>query len=241
MVHRSTASHPRRTIFSGRNSERTHHRCKAIASYVKCPTPNEVAPARRLGALHQRCTFNKTALSTRRRTYLLRTTLTMIAILVFGCSLTLAQSPATEWRAATDAELKALLPARATVGKEHIETEMRAASGVTNGHGRFLAGVVLITAGYSADGKYSHYLITQVPVQIGALTLPAGDYVFGWQRNEDQLDVHFYEAATGTSRGSVPATRIVGSGRVESFKIWPPRVKPLIQIGRFGMPYRIPK
>ena len=51
------------------------------------------------------------------------------------------------WRQATDAELASLLPARAPVEKEHIETEMRTASGIVNGHGRFIAGVVLLTAG----------------------------------------------------------------------------------------------
>jgi hypothetical protein len=198
------------------------NRTIALSSHAKRRTPYEVAPTRRQGAFALK-------------------TLAILAAIILSTSVAVAQSPTPDWRAATEAELKALLPARATVGKEHIETEMRAASGVTNGHGRFLAGVVLITAGYSADGKYSHYLITQVPVQIGDLTLPAGEYVFGWQRGEDQLDVHFYEAATGTSRGSVIATRIPGSSRVESFKIWPPRIKPILQIGRFGMTYRIPK
>jgi hypothetical protein len=31
---------------------------------------------------------------------------------------------------------------------------MRTASGIVNSHGRAIAGVVLITAGYSADGNY---------------------------------------------------------------------------------------
>ncbi|MEO6803717.1 MAG: hypothetical protein ABI197_10810 [Granulicella sp.] len=118
---------------------------------------------------------------------------------------------------------------------------MRSASGVTNGHGRFFAGIVLITAGYSADGKYSHYLITQVPIEIGDVSLPAGEYVLGWKRGDETLDVKFYDAATGAPRGSVEAVRIANSSRVESFKIWPPRTKSLIQIGRFGMPYRISK
>src|ERR1035441_1822497 len=52
------------------------------------------------------------------------------------------------------------------VESEHIETEMRTASGIVDGRGRFIAGVVLITAGYSAEGKYSHYLIVQAPVEI---------------------------------------------------------------------------
>ena len=66
-----------------------------------------------------------------------------------------AQKPA--WRQATDAELAAFLPSRAPVGSEHIETEMRTASGIVDGHGHFIAGVVLLTAGYSVEGKYSHY------------------------------------------------------------------------------------
>jgi hypothetical protein len=86
------------------------------------------------------------------------------------------------WRQATDAELAALLPARAPVEKEHIETEMRTASGITDGKGHFIAGVVLITAGYSADGKYSHYLVVQSPVRVGGVSLAPGEYVFGWQR-----------------------------------------------------------
>jgi hypothetical protein len=152
-----------------------------------------------------------------------------------------SQSTDSPWRSATPAELQALLPARAPVQQEHIETEMRSASGVTNGHGKFFAGVVLITAGYSADGKYSHYLIAQVPVQIGDISLPAGEYVFGWERGEDVLNVHFYDAATGTPRGTVPATRIANVTRVESFRIWPQHYKALIQIGRFGIPYRLQK
>lgn len=148
-----------------------------------------------------------------------------------------AQSTVSGWRSATERELQALLPARATVEKEHIETEMRTASGVTDGRGRFVAGVVLITAGYSADGKYSHYFITQVPLQVGALSLPPGDYVFGWQRAADSLDVHFYDAATGGPRGDVIAKRL-GDTRVESFKIWPAPGKSMLQIGRFGVAYR---
>ena len=64
-------------------------------------------------------------------------------------------SPAQKsaWRQATDAELASLLPARAQVEKEHIETEMRTASGIVNGRGHTIAGVVLLTAGYSAEGK----------------------------------------------------------------------------------------
>lgn len=143
------------------------------------------------------------------------------------------------WHAATQSDLRALLPARATVEKEHIETEMRTASGITDGHGKFIAGVVLITAGYSADGKYSHYLIVQQPISIGRLSFPPGEYVFGWQRGEDALNVNFYIAASGKYLGTVVAHRIPASSRVESFRLWPPNEREFIQIGRFGLPYEI--
>ena len=67
------------------------------------------------------------------------------------------------WRSATSEELSTALPLRAPVEKERIETEMRTASGIVNSHGKVIAGVVLITAGYSADGKYSHYLSSKRP------------------------------------------------------------------------------
>lgn len=148
-----------------------------------------------------------------------------------------AQRPA--WREATDAELSALLPARAQVEKEHIETESSTASGITDGKGHFIAGIVLITAGYSADGKYSHYLIVQSPMAIDGVHLTPGEYVFGYSRDGDGLSVRLYEALTGKPVGIAKATRIPGAGMVRSLRILPPGEKPLIQIGRFGIPYEL--
>jgi len=154
---------------------------------------------------------------------------------------TLLQAQKTAWRQASDAELASLLPARAQVEREHIETEMRTASGIVNGRGRYVAGVVLLTAGYSAEGKYSHYLIVQTPVRIGGVALKPGEYVFGWTKAQsgEVLSVHFYEAATGAPVGSTEAHLIAGQTRVESLHIWPPTEKSLIQIGRFGIPYEL--
>jgi hypothetical protein len=143
------------------------------------------------------------------------------------------------WRQATDAELASLLPARAPVVKEHIETELRTASGIVNGHGRYIAGIVLITAGYSADGKYSHYLVVQAPIRIGGVPLKPGEYVFGYTHSGDVLTVHFNEASTGALVGTADAHLIAGSSRVASLRIWPPGEKALIQIGRFGIPYEL--
>ncbi len=145
------------------------------------------------------------------------------------------------WRAATESELKTLLPARAPVQQERIETEMRTASGITDGHGKFIAGVVLITAGYSADGKYSHFFLTQVPLKIGSFRLAPGDYLIGWQHLENGtgLNVSFYEAASGKPLGSVDATLNPAITRVESFRVWPPVDHSLMQIGRFTFGYQI--
>ena len=170
---------------------------------------------------------------------LIETAILCGVLLLVLCPCSYAQK--TAWRQATDAELGSLLPARAPVEKEHIETEMRTASGIVNSRGRFIAGVVLLTAGYSADGKYSHYLIVQTPIRVGGILLKPGDYAFGWARAQagDALSVHFHEAATGTLVGTTDAHRLAGSSRVESLHIWPPGDKALIQIGRFGIPYEL--
>jgi hypothetical protein len=132
---------------------------------------------------------------------------------------------------------------RAQVENEHIETEMRTASGIVNGRGRYIAGVVLLTAGYSAEGKYSHYLVVQVPISIGGVALRPGTYAFGWRRADegDVLNVHFNDATMGNLVGTTEAHLILESSRVESLHIWPPDDKGLIQIGRFGIPYKLGK
>ena len=152
-----------------------------------------------------------------------------------------AQAEKSTWRQATDAELASLLPARAPVEKEHIETEMRTASGIVNARGHYIAGVVLLTAGYSADGKYSHYLVVQTPITIGGIAFKPGEYVFGWTRTQsgDALSVHFHVATTGALVGTAEAHRVNGTSRIESLHIWPPADKELIQIGRFGIPYEL--
>ena len=166
-------------------------------------------------------------------------TKTILAAFLLMLALPIVQAQKANWRQASDAELTSLLPARAPVIKEHIETEMRTASGIVNSHGRYIAGVVLITAGYSADGKYSHYLMVQVPIRVGGIALKPGDYVFGWVRDGENLKVHFNLAATGDLVGNTDAHLIPGHARVESLRIWPPSDKPLIQIGRFGIPYEL--
>ena len=155
-------------------------------------------------------------------------------------SMVYASMAMAAWRQATEGELKALIPARAPVEKERIETEFRTASGITNGKGKFVAGVVLITAGYAAEGKYSNFLIVQSAMKIGGVSLSPGDYVFGWRRkDDDSLEVKFYDAHSGQFLGNVEARRLSRKGRIESFKVSPPGEKAFIEIGRFGMSYSL--
>src|SRR5271163_4127881 len=163
--------------------------------------------------------------------------LAMLLILV-PPSFVAAQSKPS-WRAATPTELQMALPTRAPVEKERIETEMRTASGIINSHGKIIAGVVLITAGYSAAGKYSHFLLIQSPMTIGDVTLSPGSYVLGWNREEAGLNVHIYEATTGVERVTATAHQMAVGTRVESFRIWPPGERSILQIGRFELAYNL--
>ena len=169
----------------------------------------------------------------------IRWTCTIGVLLLLACPSLQAQK--SVWRQATPAELASALPSRAPVENERIETEMRTASGIIDAQKRVIAGTVLITAGYSAEGKYSHYLLVQARMQLGSLVLKPGQYVLGWSRDEKQdvLKAHVNEAASGKLVGTIVAHRILDSSRVESLRIWPPEEKSLIQIGRFGIPYKV--
>lgn len=164
-------------------------------------------------------------------------------VLVFALALSAAgaEAYAARWRAATAAELRKVIPARAPVIRENIETEFRTASGVTDERGRFIAGVVMITAGYSAEGKYSHFFITQAPLRIGDMSLAPGQYVFGYRRaSDDTIRLNFYRAATGELAGEADARLNRKSSAVRSLLINPPAAgKATIQIGRFLLDYRV--
>jgi hypothetical protein len=165
----------------------------------------------------------------------------MCPVLVWGSSFATAPSAPARWRTATEPELRKLIPARAPVIKENIETEFRTASGVTDGRGKFIAGVVIITAGYSAEGKYSHFFITQAPLKIGNMQLQPGDYIFGYQRvNNDTIRVSFYRASSGEEIGTIDAHVNRKSSAVRSLLISPPADgRASIQIGRFVFEYRL--
>jgi hypothetical protein len=162
------------------------------------------------------------------------------ALMLICCASVFANALA--WRQATEKELRSVIPSRAVVEKERIETEFRTASGVTDGQGKFIAGVVLITAGYAAEGKYSHFLIAQVPISVGEVALQPGEYVFGYKRvDDDTVEVRFYEAASGKMLGAIKAQRDARRGPIRSFLITPAGggSKGTMQIGRFMFEYRL--
>ncbi len=96
-----------------------------------------------------------------------------VALCLLCCTLACnAQSTRASWRPATEPELKSLFPARAPVVQERSKRKCAPPPASPDGKGHYIAAVVLITAGYSADGKYSHFFITQVPLKIGDFRSP---------------------------------------------------------------------
>jgi hypothetical protein len=151
-----------------------------------------------------------------------------------------AQTPA--WRQMTEQELKAVIPDKAPVEKEKIETEFRTAAGVTDGGGHSIFGVTIITAGYAADGKYTHFLKTDTSLKAGELLLTPGEYVFGYKRlDADTLKVTFYRANNGEALGTANASKGNGKGGIRAFAITPPSTdhKAAIMLGRFAVDFTL--
>ncbi len=172
----------------------------------------------------------------------LRATFLVFCVLISGVVTLGARAAGAKrsWRSASPVELAARLPARATVEKERIETEMRTATGIIDDRNNVIAAVVLITAGYSADGKYSHFLLAQRPIRLGGtVLLTPGSYVLGWTRSTNGLEVRVFDARTGVAKGQVTARPLPPPVRIESFRIFPPGDRKIIQIGRFMVPYSL--
>lgn len=163
-----------------------------------------------------------------------------LTVLTLTLVLSVSASAQNDWRKMTENELKTAIPEKAPVIKENIETELRTASGITDGK-KQIFGVVIITAGYEAEGKYTHFLRVQRTVKIGELTLDADDYVFGYQRiDSETLRVLFYTAKEGTLIGATKARIEKKKGPIYSFLIEPPTAgQGKIYIGRFTFDYRL--
>ena len=147
---------------------------------------------------------------------------------------------AQDWRRMTEEELQKTVPEKAPVIKESIETEFRTASGISDGKGSIF-GVVIITAGYEADGKYTHFFKTDAGIKVGDLPLTKGEYIFGYQRiDAETLRVTFYRAKDGELMGATKARVEKGKGAIYSFLITPPTAKQgKIYIGRFTFDYSL--
>lgn len=145
---------------------------------------------------------------------------------------------AQDWKKMSEADLKKAVPEKAPVIKESIETEFRTAAGISDGKNSIF-GVVIITAGYEADGKYTHYFKTDKSLSVGGLPLAKGDYIFGYQRlDTDTLRVTFYKAKDGELVGATKAKVEKAKGPIYSFLITPPTSNAgKIYIGRFSVDY----
>lgn len=159
----------------------------------------------------------------------------LIILIAFSISVS-----AQNWRKMTDDELKISVPEKAPVIMENIETELRTASGITDGKYEIF-GVIIITAGYEADGKYTHFLRVGKVLKIGNTIFPAGDYIFGYKRVDDStLKVSFYEAKNGKLAGTINAIVERKKGAIYSLLIEPPILqKGRIYIGRFWFEYNL--
>ncbi len=165
--------------------------------------------------------------------------LTIVSLLCAFSSFAFAQD-AKNWRKMSEAELKTVVPERAPVIKENIETEFRTAAGITDGKNNIF-GVTIITAGYEADGKYTHFLKTDTVLNMSELKLAAGEYVFGYKRMDNEtLRVTFYNAKTGAEVGKVKAKVEPKKGAIYSFLIEAPtNGAGKIYIGRFVFDYTL--
>lgn len=145
-----------------------------------------------------------------------------------------------DWHRMNESELRAIVPEKAPVIRENIETEFRTAAGISDGK-RNVFGVVIITAGYEADGKYTHYFRTDADLKLADLDVPKGQYIFGYQRlDTETLRVTFYKAADGELIGAVKAKVEAKKGAIYSFLIDAPvDSKGKIYIGRFVIGYQL--
>lgn len=163
----------------------------------------------------------------------------LTSLLTLSLIATVGIAAQSGWRKMTEKELRSAVPEKAQVINERIETEFRTASGIKDGRGHSIYGVVIITAGYEAEGKYTHYFVTQTTLKVGDFTLEPGEYVFGYQRTDaETLRATFYRAKNGDKVGEVPAKVESKKGPVYSFLITPPvGNKGTMQIGRFVFSY----
>jgi hypothetical protein len=146
------------------------------------------------------------------------------------------------WRKATEQELTQIIPARVVVEKNRVPSKMRTASGITDGSGKFIAGVSIEVYDYDYDYPYSHYVIAQMPIKIGGKTLPPGQYVFSYRRIDNETEeVKFYSAADSSHIIATTEAQLDKKRQpFRQFNLEPPvGGKGSIHFGRFFFEYQL--
>ncbi len=80
------------------------------------------------------------------------------------------------------ADVQRLLPASVYYAGQSATTQLRNSGGVRFADGHYVLATLVDTSGYSTGiaAKYQGYFITEVPLEIGGQSLPAGVYGIGF-------------------------------------------------------------
>jgi hypothetical protein len=86
-------------------------------------------------------------------------------------------------------QASAILPATVFYRGQTASIQARNSAGIRRGDGRLILATLVDTSGYSSADQqtYQAYLITEVPLQLGAHTLPAGAYGFGFLSGDQMV------------------------------------------------------
>ena len=116
----------------------------------------------------------------------------LLAALLFGSLLAVPQmatpalaqtaAPATAVVILTPAETAKIAPATIFFRGQSASTQLRNLGGIQFSKSELLVAGLVDTSGYSSgiQQKYQGFLLTEVPLEIGGKTLPAGAYGFGF-------------------------------------------------------------
>jgi hypothetical protein len=101
-------------------------------------------------------------------------------------------------------DMRKLLPASVYYKGQSATTQLRNSGGVKFADGYFVLATMVDTSGYSSDvqSKYQAYFITEVPINIGGQSLPAGIYGIGFVGDNKFIvtDVGAHDVLTVSSR-----------------------------------------
>jgi hypothetical protein len=101
------------------------------------------------------------------------------------------------------ADMQKLLPEKVWFKGQSASTQVRNSGGVKFDDGFYVLTALVDTSGYSSDvqAKYQAYFITEVPLNVGGQSLPAGVYGVGFVADSKfvVLDVGAHDLFTVTS------------------------------------------